>query len=315
MLKCIEPALTIAASLSCSKSCWLTNVPGANNRDNRIKTRELQEDIVRNGFGGEKWPHGTVKGDLIGVIAAYNAWFSSGDFYSERRKFANRNGLDNNVLCEIMGLRKQFKDALIASGLWFNADNLQNDPKIHNMDALLTSCCLVAGLYPNIATLMRPCREKKISSGRLITKDGDSCLASSNSFQMQRINKASPTGKDVYAVYHSKHRTVGTMDIGNEKVVQQIFLSDINFVSRYAILLFGGEIEVTKNYIVVDKWLKFKIVDESKETGEKNASQANAILIQELRNELDNVMLKQIIHEDSNSDAVIEVVKKLLVEG
>lgn len=317
ILKCIEPALTIAAALSCSKSCWLSYLPGVD--CSRSIARQLQEKIVRDGFGGEAWSHGTVKGDLIGVIAAFNTWILSGTNESERKKFANENALDNNALLELKGLRNQFKDILTLSGLWVKTKHAKKNTGNNNNDALLTSCCLVAGLYPNIATLFRPSRENKINSGQLITKDGDSCVASSESFQVQRLKNAQEKGRDAYAVYHSKHRTVGTTDSSTAslKASRKIFLSGINFVSRYSILLFGGEIEVHKNYILVDNWLKFKIAEDSNESGRKqSATQANAILIQELRNELDNVMLKCIISENSENerDKVIEIVRILLSE-
>ncbi len=340
VLKCVEPALTIAAALSCSKSCWLPYVPGTNtsstgedlisnsnnNDTNKTnKARDLQEDLIRNGFGGESWPHGVVKGDLIAVVAAYNAWSSSSQKYKDRKNFAFSNALDHNALTEMKGLRSQFKDALKISGLYAN-EKSRNEERNNDMDALLTSCCLVSGLYPNIATLMRPSREKKIFVGKLVTKDGESCRASSNSFQVQRIKNASEGGKDRYAVYHCKHRTVGainnTSSSGkNGHGMKLTFLSEVNFVSRFAILLFGGEIEVQKNYVLVDNWLKFKVLDDRDLGGGSDkkavASQANAILIQELRRELDNVLLRRIINQQGDDvfcERVIQVVRKLLTE-
>jgi len=44
------------------------------------------------------------------------------------------------------------------------------------------------------------------------------------------------------------------------------FLSEVNFVSNFALLLFGGELELVHNTIIVDKWLKFKV--SSDEEGE-----------------------------------------------
>ena len=44
------------------------------------------------------------------------------------------------------------------------------------------------------------------------------------------------------------------------------FLSEVNFVSNFALLLFGGELELVNNTIIVDKWLKFKV--SSDEEGE-----------------------------------------------
>jgi len=67
--------------------------------------------------------------------------------------------------------------------------------------------------------------------------------------------------KDAYAVYHSNHRSLGT-----EQNRPMTFLSEVNFVSNFALLLFGGELELVHNTIIVDKWLKFKV--SSDEEGE-----------------------------------------------
>ena len=240
ILKCIEPALTIAASLSFSKSCWLSYIPGV--EDSHKQARKKQEELIWNGFGGKTWAHGRVEGDSIGVIAAFNSWQKSGKNNWERKKFANRNALDHNALLEINGLRNQFRDALKVSGL-MTTKNIESQKKKNddndfvnynsdnNMDALLTSCCLVAGLYPNIATLMRPSREKRIFSAGLITKDGIACRVSSSSFQGNRIKSTTERAKDAYAVYHSKHHSVSVANVDARKERAQIFLSEVNFVS------------------------------------------------------------------------------------
>ena len=59
-------------------------------------------------------------------------------------------------------------------------------------------------------------------------------------------------------------------------------MSEVDFVSRFALLLFGGELVVEKNALIVDGWLKFKV-------GDKGT--AGAVLVQELRTEIDNLML------------------------
>jgi hypothetical protein len=215
---------------------------------------------------------------MIAAIAVYNEWSRKRTF-KEQLNFSISNGLDNRVLVDIKGLRKQFKEYLLDAGFVSNDD----DCNACMEDARLASCCLVAGLYPNIATLMRPRREKgklTMKGGRLITKSSEICRPSSSSFQAARVKNASETGKDAYAVFHSKHRTVGT---GSK--VGEVFLSEVNFVSRYALMLFGGELQVRKNALIVDGWLKFKIGDDKK---------AGAVLIQELRREIDAVLLKHL---------------------
>jgi len=325
MLQCMEPALTVAATLSCSKRCWLPFIPGRKN--SQQEAREKHENIVRNGFGGEDWDGGTVKGDLIGVIAAYNKWISSSNGEKERRKYATANALDHNALLEIKGLRRQFKDSLLDSGLWEESGG--NTQSNNNDDALLTSCCLVAGLYPNVTTLMRPSRERRIRGGKLIVKGGNSFLPSSNSFQKTRVLNASETGKDAYAVFLSKHRNIGTTSSGEENKQPFSFLSEINFVSRFSLLLFGGEIRVCDNFLLVDEWLKFKVrsktdnaILEDKDKKDNRSSEANAVLIQELRKELDNLMMKHVMFNGIEKDKtfndecnrVIHVIRKLLSE-
>jgi len=128
-------------------------------------------------------------------------------------------------------------------------------------------------------------------------------------------------------VYHGKHVTIGAGKSANDlKKKQEPFISDINFVSRFAILLFGGQTVVKQNCLIVDDWLKFKvddISDDSQKISDKN--KVNAILIDEVRKELDNVMLKRIMYNgngnlkendgDDGSEQVINVVKTLLASG
>ena len=91
-----------------------------------------------------------------------------------------------------------------------------------------------------------------------------------------------------------------------------VFLNEVNFVSRYALLLFAGSVETRGTAIVLDGWLKFKV-------GEK--SRTGAILIVELRKELDNVMTRHIASTDrtdvetyEDCKRVLQVVRKLLVD-
>ena len=182
--------LSYAASLSAATSIWLSYLPGVEN--SRQQARLAHEDLIRDGFGGASWESGSVKGDSIAAIAAYNAWSSSAkssksDKNKQLRKFATEHALNYNALVDIKGLRRQYKDALQASGLLRinESDNKYGD------DPLLTSCCLVAGLYPNVASLVRPSKELKISRAFLMTKFGEKCYSSSDSFQLARIRNAS----------------------------------------------------------------------------------------------------------------------------
>eukprot|EP00978_Attheya_sp_CCMP212_P000283 scaffold524_cov55-Attheya_sp.AAC.1 len=355
LLGCVGPALTIASSLSSSKhSCFLPTAPP---RDKQSKSkgnissktkeetnrRESQEELVRTGFGGENWPGGTVKGDLIGVIAAYNAWAET---YSpsnpkKARSFALSHGLDHLCLCEMHNLRFQFERHLVTAGFLSTSKEHQQDQNRHNDNALLTSCCLVAGLYPNIATLIRPQqsagKNKKYlgGGGKLLTKDGILCKPHPSSFQAKRVQQAAVTGKDAYVVFHAKHRNlsvnpatapaaVGVVGSDVTQPEQAPSLNQVNFVSRFALMLFGGDLSIQreKKAILVDEWLKFKVVNRSDDKNSNNPA-LNVALISEFRVKLDNFLLRCVAGNNSDSshehlqqqhDQIIGVICTLLSE-
>eukprot|EP00956_Cyclotella_meneghiniana_P023885 scaffold47280_cov66-Cyclotella_meneghiniana.AAC.1 len=226
VLGCLDNALTIAAALSCSKSCFVRSSRDRQLDPNRIEARD---NLIMNGFGG------TVKGDLIAVVAVFRSWQTQ--------------------------------------------SNRTND------DALLTTCCLVAGLYPNVCTLIRDSK-----SGKLLTKENEACQPSSDSFQRKRVKYASQTGRDAYAVYHAKYQTIGvTSEAQNQP---RIFLSEVNFVNKFTLLLFGGDLELANNALIVDGWLKFK-VDGNKEKS-KGGDLNNAVLILSLRKIIDDLILEHV---------------------
>ena len=160
-----------------------------------------------------------------------------------------------------------------------------------------------------------------------MTNDGDECRPQSNSFQRERVQVAAETGRDAYAVYHAKHRSIGTISssAGSKQRPPEVFLTEVNFVSRFALLLFGGELEIDKNAIIVDGWLKFKVSGEdAKDKGKKDII-LNAVLILALRERLDAMLLERVLGLSSASGSeenteisserwksVIQVVRKLL---
>lgn len=300
VLGCIDPALTVAAAMSSTKSCWRT--------DRDQATLEKQKYLVENGFGGFGWSGGTVKGDIIASVAAYNAWRKM-DSVHKQIEFARAHGLEVSVLQEMKGLREQYRDLLRHAGF---VDNKTDWNGPGNDNAVLTSCCLVAGLYPNVATLVRPVKGKLgFRGGRLLTKEGDSCLASRGSFQSGRLRKTSESGRDAYAVYLAKLVMSGANNKpGEVRRKERVLLSEVNFVSRFAILLFAGDLEVKDNFIVVDGWLKFKVGDKGRTT---------AILIKELRQELDEVLLRRLQDDpskegDEKTNSLLSLVSKMLCE-
>ena len=284
ILGCLDNALTVAAALSVTKSCFPSRFSNMKDMEWE-KCVQARKEMVETGFGGPRWigaasGENTLKGDMTATIGAFRRWETKRN-NKDRLKFCSMHAIDNSVMQDIHRLRLRFIDCLVDNGFvdFKNGIESHNDAKD---DALLTSCCLVAGLYPNLCTLMRP-RKGGPKGGRLITKEEEICKTSSTSFQTQRLKNASEEGKDAYAVFHSKHRSIGTGEKAGE-----IYLSNVDFVPRFALLLFGGELVITKNALVLDEWLKFKV-------GEANKTAIGAlVLIQELRVELDNLLIAHV---------------------
>ncbi|KAK1733976.1 ATP-dependent RNA helicase [Skeletonema marinoi] len=311
ILGVLDNALIIAASLSCTKSCFVSG------RQLDPIAVEARDSLIENGFGGRDWPGGTVKSDMIAVIAVYRAWTQQKD---KKEKFCRNHALNYLALREIDTLRRQFLDLVIDAGL-ASRDDL-DDCNMAKQDALITSCCLVASLYPNICTLVRP-RKGGPKGGRLLTKDGDISRPSSSSFQRKRVNAAAENGKDAYAIYHAKHRTIGAVGVGGQRQrPPETFLPEVNFVSKFSLLLFGGQLELVKNAIIIDGWLKFKVSDDSE--SRKGSAIDNAVLILSLRDALDKVIIEHVVETFASSEekstmmkrhkGIIEVVRQILSE-
>jgi hypothetical protein len=183
-------------------------------------------------------------------------------------------------------------------------------------------------LYPNICTLMRP-RKGGPRGGRLLTKEGDVCRPHFSSFQRTRIQQAAEVGRDAYAVFHAKQKIIGTAANGSARrsgsaveKPQEVLLTEVNFVSRFALLLFGSELHIVKNAIIVDGWLKFKVTS----TNDDNDARAleNAVLLVSLREAVDKVVSDHVMNTNANKDrkqvmmarqkSVIQVIRKLLAE-
>eukprot|EP00977_Amphora_coffeiformis_P028185 scaffold34803_cov199-Amphora_coffeaeformis.AAC.1 len=304
LLGCLDNALTIAATLSSSKSPFY-HVANKSMIDRNAETAlDQRARLIEEGFGGQKWKGGTAKGDLIAAIACYREW-SVCPTDQDRFAFAKDHALHHVGMKEISELRDQYLALLKDAGFVSSAVDHQNH---HVDDALLTTCCLVAGLYPNVCTLMRP-RKGGPKGGRLLTKAGDTCRPHIQSFQRPRVQRAAETGKDAYAVYHSQHRTLAT-SLSSSRRPPEVTLSDVNFISRYALLLFSGELQMEKNAVILDEWLKFKI-------GEKELQ--GGVLLLALRDTLDANLLRQISGERESGptsmdedDDILQVVRTLL---
>ncbi|GMH55182.1 hypothetical protein TrLO_g5825, partial [Triparma laevis f. longispina] len=295
LLSCLEPSLKVAAILSATKTI-LYSGRGAKTSSEQI------ENIINNGYGGRKTDH-HARCDLAASISFFDVYknhFQPG-VRGSRWKWAKENGMDYDAISEVEGLITQFTDLLIDA----NFVTRQNLPShnINSSKSIFLQCCLVSGLYPNVAVLQRPKVTGK--GGNLITKDKERARPHFSSFQMKRVKDAGATGKDAYVVFHSKHRTVG---VGGEGM---LFLSQVSFVSRFALLLFcggAGDCEVDSGYITLGNFLKLKV---------GGSGDNIALLVQGMRNVIDNMLTDSLVGnkwEDEKFLRICGTLEKLLVD-
>mmetsp|Transcript_18526 Transcript_18526/g.36893 ORF Transcript_18526/g.36893 Transcript_18526/m.36893 type:complete len:409 (+) Transcript_18526:1697-2923(+) len=311
ILGCVESALTVAAILSNTKPFWLQMLPGP---DGRRRARDLQTRFIEHGFGSDSWRGGAAKGDTVAAVAAYLQWKKAPPH--ARWKLCRTHALDHNVLSNVDGLRTQYQKFLVDASL-ASSPATHGDAKPGG-DVFLTTCCLVAGLYPNVATLVRP-GPGRFRGGRFVTRGSQELSRpTTGSFQADRLRHCAEEGADAYACFTHKLRVVGAESAGAQHSVRdgrtsqssgETSLCDINFVPRWTVILFGGKIELRKNAVIIDGWLKFKV-------GDEGSKEDYAVLVKALKQELDLTFLARIGNDSSEifekHKRLIEIVVSLL---
>lgn len=109
LLGCLENALTVAAALSNTNSFFLPRFSNAKDADWQI-CQQARSSMIENGFGGQMWDGGTVKGDSIVTIAVYREYTKRGE--SERAHFCKKYGINASAITETARLRSQFRGCL-----------------------------------------------------------------------------------------------------------------------------------------------------------------------------------------------------------
>ena len=156
LLRCLSPALTIAAVVS-HKVPWRAS---DSENEETSAASVMKKNLTKNVKENESVAKNEVSDHLVHA-AAYEKWNVIGkNNTAAQKKFARENGLDHDVLRQLSDLRKQFFDALKA-GNALNGNNALNDyasmddpHSPWNIDAKkpkLIKAALVAGLYPNLA--------------------------------------------------------------------------------------------------------------------------------------------------------------------
>ena len=194
LLSCLDPSLKVAAILSATKPILYSGRGASANGEER-------ENVIDNGYGGRNTGH-HARCDLAAAISFFDIYknhFQPG-VRGSRWKWAKENGMDYDAVSEVEGLISQFSDLLIDAG-FVTREGLESC-NANSEKSIFLQCCLVSGLYPNVAVLQRPKVTGK--GGNLITREKERARPHFSSFQMKRVKDAGATGKDAYVVFHSK---------------------------------------------------------------------------------------------------------------
>ena len=271
-----DQSSTIAAAMT-SRSPFISSF---DNRD--------AADEAKRGFASD---------DHIAVLLAFNEWNELRQKDGRQAKaFLRDNYLSYIALSNIMQLKKQLQKYM--SDIGFSSSRRAEHKgynKSEGEDLHLIRAVIAAGLYPNI--VIAPTSFSGKAAGDV-------------AFRGQKIKEIylhpstiAFTAKELASRYGCYHDIMKT---------SKIYIRDVTAVSKFAILLFGGDLKVyqTHGVVAVDEWLKFRV-------GAKPAT-----LMKHLRAQLEALLLEKImdpsidVAESRKGRAVIDAVAALLkMEG
>eukprot|EP00940_MAST-03C_sp_MAST-3C-sp2_P001817 g1817.t1 len=269
IFKCLDPILTIAASLSFRSPF----VAPLDKRD--------EADRAKRSFS-------VLCSDHLTLLRAFDGWTRArGRGRGAERTYCRANFLSRTTLSMIDEMRQQFFELLIGIG-FVRASNRTSRRRgqghrrrrrdeqwrehlangSHNANArnyALVRAVITAGLYPNVLQIERPNREGAEPSIR--ARDGVVAIHPvSINFNESRFD-----GRRLL-VYHEKVKST------------KVYVRDCTAITPYSVMLFGGALDVHHrvSVVTVDDWLAFR------------ASPKVAVLMKLLRRKLEKLLRKKI---------------------
>eukprot|EP01018_Ginkgo_biloba_P026980 Gb_05411 [translate_table: standard] len=296
---CLASILTIAACLS-HRSPFVSPKDEKNNSE-RAKMSLLSEKS--DGETGQNFASGQQSDHLL-LVVAYNRWIK---ILRQRggaaaREFCKSYFLSSPALYMIRDMRAQFGNLLADIGFielpkancrkkedkFF--DDLSQPFNMYSQHASIVKSTLCAGLYPNVAAM----EEESIKAGHASSLTRRAGLAPSSRPQWydgRREVFLHPTSIN-YSTSEFQHPFMVFL----EKVeTSKVFLRDTTIISPYALLLFGGSVNIQHQTgsVTVDGWLKM------------NAPAQTAVVFKELRLALHSI-LQELIQKPKERVAVTE---------
>ncbi|EGD77765.1 hypothetical protein PTSG_08854 [Salpingoeca rosetta] len=226
LFECLDPVLTIAASLS-FKDPFVMPI-----------NRQAEVDRVKKEFAGDS------KSDHIAFLRAFHGWEQAWREHRQR-EYCWDNFLSGSTLKMIRDMKTQFLNLLQDIGFVGRTREAISKCNINSRNEKLVVAVLCAGLYPNVASVYH-------SHGKAFGKrppklktreDGTVALHPKSVLADETVI---PTK---WLVYHHKMKTV------------KIYLYDASMIPPFPLIFFGGDVKVTREgeneLIAVDDFIKF----------------------------------------------------------
>ncbi|KAM8804835.1 ATP-dependent DNA/RNA helicase DHX36 [Eudromia elegans] len=224
---CLDPVLTIAASLS-FKDPFV--IPLGKEKVADARRKELSKN---------------TKSDHLTVVNAFTGWEET-----RRRGFRTEKDycweyfLSSNTLQMLHNMKGQFAEHLLAAGFVNSRDPKDPKSNTNSDNEKLLKAVICAGLYPKVAKI-RPSFSKRRKMVKVCTKTDGTV-----NIHPKSVNVEETEFHYNWLVYHLKMRT------------SSIYLYDCTEVSPYCLLFFGGDISIQKDKdqdtIAVDEWIVFQ---------------------------------------------------------
>ncbi|CAL1529712.1 unnamed protein product, partial [Lymnaea stagnalis] len=247
---CLEPVAVIAAVMT-DKSPFVVPL-----------SKRSEADSAKQAMA-------VTNSDHITFYKAYQGWCKARqESRSAENAYINKNFLKRSTLLDIENVKKDL--VKLVSSIGFNprssspstssfkaqpvvspdgvlsiSDSLTKVDDLDPVSIALIKSVLTAGLYPQVGQI--------ITTPSVDVADKSTCMVETSQGVAQvhpsSVNKnLALTGS--WMVYHEKVR------------VSRVYLKDTTVVSPYALLLFGGAIDVqhTQKVILLDGWIKYKAV-------------------------------------------------------
>jgi ATP-dependent RNA helicase DHX57 len=300
MMRCIDPIMTIAASVS-SKSPFISP------QDERAEA-----DAAHSAFSSK-----SHKSDHLMIVTVFNAWqvVMQEKGYKKARQFCVENYLSFNALEGIDALRSDYAKVLLDFGFvdknFFKEmsrgvhrkthgeahKNHLVDCEAYNSRVIKSVVC--AAYYPQVLRVSHPKALYKETEGGTVRKDNIPKRVKLFAKELGQVfvHPAS-------SLFSVSHFETGWLVYSEIMKTSKIMVRDCSMVPCYALLIFGGKIDVQheQGLLLVDEWAKFK------------APAKIAILVREMRQLVNKLLSTKVENPrlDISSSELVDVLLKVL---